>query len=551
MLTHRPATDRSLPEGSLPELIRSVTEMPQPPTHDQLLETNRAFGLGGDADEIQEYAAVIEGMLATYSRLDQLHAPKLPVRYARTQGQVPPREGNALGAWAQKCAVDGAASGPLSGRSVVLKDNISLAGIGMRNGSSTLDGYVPDEDATVATRLLDAGATIVGKAVCESFCLSGASHTSAVAPVRNPHDPTRSTGGSSSGCAALVASGEVDLAIGSDQGGSVRMPAGWSGIYGHKPTWGLVPYTGAATIDLTLDTLGPMARSVEDLALAMDAIAGRDGLDPRQGAGLRVEPYFEALNDSVEGLRVGVVAEGFGWPGASEPDVDELVREAAFGLKDLGCVVEDVSIAMHREAATLALPLFVEGSHRSMTLGMGAGVNFKGHYPVGLIDAVGRGIHAHGADLSVTHKLYIYVAEYMQAKYHGRYYALAQNLTRTLQADYDKAFGEYDVLLMPTLPMKATSIPGPDADVAQLVAAALGMVQNACAFNLTGHPATAVPIGMSDGLPVSMMIAAPHWEDARLLRLAHAWQTGIAGAEAPIARYHSDCSLADVLGDGQ
>ena len=159
--------------------------------------------------------------------------------------RVRPRpEENRLGAWAWRVRIEGASSGPLVGRTVAIKDNVAVAGVPMHNGTALLDGYVPDEDATVVERVLDAGGTILGKAVCESLCFSGGSHTADSGPVRNPYDPARSTGGSSTGSAALVAAGEVDMAIGGDQGGSVRIPSCWSGIYGLKPTWGLVPYTG-------------------------------------------------------------------------------------------------------------------------------------------------------------------------------------------------------------------------------------------------------------------------------------------------------------------
>ena len=134
--------------------------------------------------------------------------------------------------------------GPLAGRTVAIKDNIMVAGVPMMNGSETVEGFVPSRDATVVTRLLAAGATITGKAVCEDLCFSGGSHTSRTGPVRNPWDLTRSAGGSSSGSAALVAAGAVDVAIGGDQGGSVRIPSAYSGTVGHKPTHGLVPYTG-------------------------------------------------------------------------------------------------------------------------------------------------------------------------------------------------------------------------------------------------------------------------------------------------------------------
>ena len=174
--------------------------------------------------------------------------------------------------------------GPLAGRSVAIKDNTAVAGVPMMNGSATLEGFVPARDATVVTRLLAAGATIAGKAVCEDLCFSGGSHTSRTGPVRNPWDTTRSAGGSSSGSAALLAAGVVDIATGGDQGGSVRIPAAYCGVVGHKPTHGLVPYTGAFPIEQTIDHLGPMARTVADVALTLAVLAGPDGLDPRQPA---------------------------------------------------------------------------------------------------------------------------------------------------------------------------------------------------------------------------------------------------------------------------
>lgn len=493
------------------------------PTTEQLLQTNSLRGFGNSEDEVLEFKAIIEGMIDAYRRLDELEVPVVDVEHRRPAGNMPGLDENRLGAWAWKTEIIGAPDGPLAGRTVVIKDSIAVAGLPMRNGSSALEGFVPAEDATVVKRLLDAGATIVGKSTCESFCLTGASHTSYPGPVRNPHDPLRSSGGSSSGSAVLVATGEVDLAVGSDQGGSIRMPAGWSGVYGHKPTWGLVPYTGAMTLETTVDTLGPLARTPADLALMLDVMAGPDGLDPRQQWDLRVDAYREALTGDVKGLRVGVVTEGFGWPGHSEQDVDELVRHVAYGLRSLGCVVEDVSIPAHRDAPSMAFPIFIEGGIHAMAVGEGVGLNFRGQYPEDMMEAVRETLRLRGSRLSPTHKLYTYIADFVEQTYGAHYYAKAQNLARGLRASYDGAFAEYDVLLMPTLPKKATVIPPTDASISTVVASALDMLQNTCAFNITGHPATAMPVGMSDGLPVSMMIVAPHWEDARLLRLADAW----------------------------
>jgi amidase len=241
-----------------------------------------SYGFDLSDFELEEFRALGASTLRSYARLDQMQAPKLQVKYPRDTGWDPSGGENPYGGWAWRCSIKGAAQGPLSSRTVALKDNICVAAIPMRNGSNVLDGFVPDEDATVVTRILDAGGEIAGKAVCENFCFSGGSHTSDSGPVRNPIDPAFSTGGSSSGSAALVASGAVDMALGGDQGGSIRIPASWCGIVGLKPTHGLVPYTGIFPIEGTLDHTGPMARTVADAALLLEAIAGEDGLDPRQ-----------------------------------------------------------------------------------------------------------------------------------------------------------------------------------------------------------------------------------------------------------------------------
>ena len=195
------------------------------PTLDQLQEIVASLHMNMSAGEVAEYLEVLEGTFASYDRVNQLPDYLPAVRYPRTPGYRPGASENPMNAWAVKSEVKGAAYGPLSGKRIVLKDNICLAGVPMMNGASTLEGYVPDVDATLATRILDAGGTIVGKAHCEYFCLSGGSHTSALGPVQNPYRHGYAAGGSSSGCGALVGAGEVEMAIGGDQGGSIRMPA--------------------------------------------------------------------------------------------------------------------------------------------------------------------------------------------------------------------------------------------------------------------------------------------------------------------------------------
>ena len=216
----------------------------QLPTPQQIRELADEMGLDLTDADVESYRGLLQGNVDAYNVVDAMpdHLPL--VKYPRTPGYHPGGEENQYNAWYVKTEVKGAARGKLKGKTVVLKDKVMLAGVPMMNGTSLLEGYVPDIDATVVTRLLDAGATIVGKAHPTDFSMAGGSHSNAKGPIHNPHKIGYMAGGSSSGSAALVASGEVDLAIGGDQGGSIRIPASYCGIYGMKPTHGLVPYTG-------------------------------------------------------------------------------------------------------------------------------------------------------------------------------------------------------------------------------------------------------------------------------------------------------------------
>jgi amidase len=286
------------------------------PSIEQLREIAEELGFTfSDADLAAHRESLLPSFEA-YNQLDRMPDELPPVTYPRLPGRRPLPEENRHGAWYVKTEIEGAASGKLKGKKVALKDNICLAGVPMMNGASTMEGYVPEIDATVVTRILDAGGTIAGKTVCEYFCFSGGSHTSASGPVHNPHRMGYSAGGSSSGSAAVVAAGEVPMALGGDQGGSIRIPASFCGIYGLKPTHGLVPYTGIMPIELTLDHTGPMTATVEDNALLLEVLAGPDGLDPRQ-YGAVAKPYREALGRGAAGLKIAVLEEGFGHPQAT------------------------------------------------------------------------------------------------------------------------------------------------------------------------------------------------------------------------------------------
>jgi amidase len=493
------------------------------PSIEDLRKAAAAFHLTLTPEDLASFRDLTDGVIASYRRLDELPEPKLEVRYPRTPGYRPGPEENRHNAWYWKCSIKGAPSGKLAGKKVAIKDNVCVAGIPMMNGTAVLEGFVPDIDATIVTRILDAGGEIVGKAVCESLCFSGGSHTADTGPTQNPRKPGYSAGGSSSGSAAVVAAGEADMAIGGDQGGSIRIPASWCGIVGLKPTYSLVPYTGVFPIELTLDHTGPMARIVADVALLLEVIAGKDEFDPRQKE-VRSEPYTPALTGKINGLRLAIVKEGFGWPGASEEDVDQIVEAAAHKFEKGGAKVTSISIPMHRDGIHIWNAIAVEGATMLMVKGNSMGTNWKGYYATSLLNAFARGWQSRANDLSETTKLVVMLGQYMQARYHGRYYAKAQNLAHTLRVAYDRALAEADVLIMPTLPMKATPIPAPTASREEYVARALEMIPNTCPFDVTGHPALTVPCGMSDGLPVGMMLIGRHWEDGLVLRAAHAFE---------------------------
>src|SRR5712664_91879 len=345
----------------------------QIPTPQQVREAATEVGLSLTDADVQSYIGLMKGNIAAYNLVDTMPDNLPAVKYPRTPGYFPPPEENKHNAWYVKTSIKGAESGPLRGRKVAVKDNVMVAGVPMMNGCSIMEGYVPEVDATVVARLLDAGAEIVGKTHCESYCISGGSHTGSKGPVHNPYKMGYSAGGSSAGSGVVVALGEVDMAIGGDQGGSIRMPSSFSGTYGMKPTWGLVPYTGIMPIEIFVDHTGPMTANVADNALLLEVLAGDDGYDPRIKAP-KVQDYTKALGAGVKRMRTAIVKEGFEQVGA-EAAVNESVREAAKRLSSLGAAVEEISIPAHLTASAVWMPIGTEGMTQTMMYGDGYGLS--------------------------------------------------------------------------------------------------------------------------------------------------------------------------------
>jgi amidase len=491
------------------------------PTPAQLEDVAAKVGLSLSKPDVDSFLALLKPLIDSYQVVDQMPDELPVVKYPRTPGYRVPAAENPHNAWYYKTTVKGAPTGKLVGKTVALKDNVMLAGVPMMNGASTLEGFVPEMDATIVTRLLDAGAVILGKAHCEYFCLSGGSHTSAAGPVHNPMKHGYSAGGSSSGSAALVAAGEVDMAIGGDQGGSIRMPASYCGIYGMKPTWGLVPYTGVMPIEIFVDHTGPMTATVKDNALMLEVLAGDDGYDPRIKAPATVS-YSEALSGGVKGLKIAVVKEGFGWPN-SEADVDAKVKAGAKLFEKLGAQVTEVSIPMHLVGGAIWTPIGAEGLTQTMMWGDGYGVSRSDLYSTALMD-FHRGWRWRADELSETTKLMTMLGTYINQQFGSRFYGKAVNISRRLKAAYDSVLAEHDLLLMPTLPLKATKIPEKGAPREEVIARAFEMLPNTAPFDITHHPAMSIPCGLGDGLPIGMMLIGKAFDEATIYRAAHAFE---------------------------
>ena len=492
-----------------------------------------SFGIEMSEEDAMLYRGFMQGAINSTRRVDAMTEDKPEVKYPRTPGQRPKPEDNPYNAWYWRSEIKGSGKGILKGLKVGIKDAVCVAGVPMMNGSRLFEGYVPDIDATIVTRILDAGGTILGKTNCEDMSFSGGSHTCALGPVRNPHKPAHSAGGSSGGSGAAIAAGDCELTTGGDQGGSIRIPASHNGIVGHKPTYGLVPYTGAMMIEMTMDHVGPMADNVENCARLLSAMAGPDPLDPRQRGVIPknyVKDYTAALGKGCKGIKIGVLKDGFGFPDpwgdtglpGSEKVVDTKVRNALARLKKKGASVTKVSNPRHQDAFHLWSVIILEGAAAFMLKGNGIGTNWAGFYNSQLLDNVAKSGKSRINDISVSAKLVLLAGEYLQNDYHGRYHAKAQNIRGQINRSYDELLDKFDVLVTPTVPMVAPLIPDNDAPVEERVGPALNMIHNTACINLTGHPAISVPCGMSNGLPVGFQIIGKHFDDLTVLRVADA-----------------------------
>ena len=429
-------------------------------------------------------------------------------------------------AWLWKCAIGDGDRGLLAGKTVSFKDHISVAGISQVFTSQVLEGFVPDVDATVVSRVLEAGGKVVGKHMMNGFMGD-------YGKPLNPHNLERITGGSSSGSGAALAAGEVDISFGGDQGGSIRLPAAYCGVVGLKPTFGLVSHFAVGfAFEPSVDHVGPMARTVPDVAAALQAVAGYDDYDPRQRRG--IPERMDALSDldgGVRGLRIGILEEGFAEP--IEPDVAAGVLAAVSTLEELGAEVTRISVPQHAQIDSVYAALVFEGARAIYDVGF-FGIGAKTYYPASIITAIDRMWRTHGDMMQPRTKLSHLIAELSRRNYHGGVYAKAHNVRPSYVAAFDRALAKVDVLALPTVRNIAPHVEADPADPTAAIEANLRrnwmlmpMAYNTKPTNYTGHPALAVPCGKVDGMPISLQLVGNLLADPLLLRVAYAYQKAV------------------------
>ncbi|KAA8617877.1 amidase [Pyrenophora tritici-repentis] len=460
-------------------------------------------------------------------------------RFPRESIYFPEKAENSHGAWAWKCSIIDKQSnhGKLHSKTFALKDNIAVKDVPMLLGTNFIKGYVPDVDATVTTRILEAGGHILGKAVCENLCHSATSHSSSTGIVESPVAMGYSAGGSSSGSGVLVALSEVDGAIGADQGGSIRVPAANCGIVGLKPTFGLVPYTGCGSNEPTNDHIGPMTRTVLENALLLEAIAGTDNIDDRSFAApspSRVPVYTSIVNMPAEqplfGKKFAIIKESLSTP-AMDTRVIQTFLVAVEKYTSLGATVTQINIPLHSKGAAIWTGVSKVGGYLSKTTGQ---FGRRGHQMLPLNSLFYPMSQANWDEAYASTKN-IYLNGLYATKQFPNLLAKATNLSRQLRDAYDTALDQYDVLLTPTLPYVATSHAAVDATPLEQIAKQIGLTANTAPFNQSGHPVLALPIGMLgvlEGpgleagvkLPVSMQIIGKWWDEMGVFEAAYAWE---------------------------
>ena len=404
---------------------------------------------------------------------------------------------------------------PLAGVPMAIKDVIVTRGVPTTAGSRILEGYVPPYDATAVARLEQAGAVILGKTNCDEFAMGSSNENSAYGPVRNPHDTARVPGGSSGGSAAAVADGLAVAALGSDTGGSIRQPAGFCGVVGLMGTYGRVSRYGLIAFASSLDHIGPFGRTVRDTAAILQVMAGRDPNDSTS-ADVPVPDYLATLDKRVKGMKLGVPKECFG--AGLDPEVRAKVEKGIGRFRELGCELREVSLP-HTDYA-IACYYIIATAEASSNLARYDGVRYGPRAAGDTLEAMYH--RTRGQRFGAEVKRRIMLGTYaLSAGYYEAYYLKAQRVRTLLYRDFVEAFKQVDALVTPTSPTPAFKIGEKSDDPLAMYLADIYTVTG----DLVGVPGVSVPCGKSKaGLPIGLQLFARHFDEARLLQLANAFE---------------------------
>ncbi len=406
--------------------------------------------------------------------------------------------------------------GPLGGVPIAVKDVILAEGLRATCASRLLENYVAPYDATAVTKIKEAGAVIIGKTNCDEFAMGSSNENSAYFPVRNPAAPDRVPGGSSGGSAAAVAGGFAPVSLGSDTGGSIRQPASFCGVVGVLPTYGRVSRFGLVAFASSLDHIGPFSRTVKDSATVLKVIAGRDPLDA-SSASAPVDDYPAALDRDVKGLRIGVPKEYFGE--GLDSEVGARVQAGMDVLRNLGCEIVDISLPSTEFA--VASYYLICTAEASANLARYDGVRYTFRSPdsetLGDMYQNTRG-EGFGAEVKRRIILGTYV---LSSGYYDAYYLKAQKVRSLIAADFTSAFEKVDAIVTPVSPFPAFKLGEKMADPLEMYLSDIYTIT----ASLAGIAGISVPCGASsEGLPIGMQILANHFQEAKMLKIADAFE---------------------------
>lgn len=402
---------------------------------------------------------------------------------------------------------------PLAGIPLALKDNINLKGTKTTASSKILENFVSPYDATVSKKLKENLIPILGKVNLDEFAMGSSTENSATKITRNPWDTNKVPGGSSGGSAASVAGFEATLALGSDTGGSIRLPASFCGIVGMKPTYGRVSRYGLIAFASSLDQIGPFARNVEDTALLLEAISGYDYHDSTS-LDIPVPEFSAALNKDIKGSKVGVIKELLA-DGVS-PDVKKAVESAIQKYKDLGAEIVEISLPLLEHS--IGVYYILATAEASSNLARFDGVKY-GHRtkdPKNLLEMYTK-TRAEGFGDEVKRRIMLGTYA-LSAGYYDAYYKKAQQIRRLIKEDFDRAFEKADILISPTCPNTAFEIGSKISDPLSMYLTDIGTIS----ANLAGIPGMSLPCGYdADGMPIGLQILAPALKEDKLFNMAY------------------------------